>query len=72
MVKYKVDLKRLRSLMNQALHTYRACLAAIDNGDRDAAVRQQLAAVEALDKFNDQLLRDLDRMGTQVKTTWVP
>ena len=70
---YKVNTKLLRSQFEQMTLAYRACMKACDNNDHKHAVSLQLAAVEAGQAFEDQLLKELERMRTGApKKTWAP
>lgn len=71
-MKYKVNIRLLRGLFNQMLHAYRACIQACDNGDHKHAVALQLQAVESCKLFEEQLLKELDRMRKQPRQTWAP
>lgn len=73
MKKYKPNLTKLRSHLQQAIHSYKACLQAMQNGDRKRAVSLQLLAIDSLNEFNNVLIEELDRMRTGVKEApWIP
>lgn len=69
---FKPNITRLRDLLQQGVLAYRACLQAIKNGDRKKAVKLQLIAVDSFNKFNDQLLEDLEHMRKPPQGTWAP
>lgn len=74
MTSYKVQTNKLRKLFRQAEQSYRASITAADNGDYKNAVAMQLSAVESMQAFEDQLLKELDRMrtGKPGAKVWAP
>ena len=69
---FNPDLKKLRSELRQAKLAYDACIAAMQNGDRDKAVKLQLLAIDSLNEFNNQLLEDLEHMRKPPRKVWAP
>ena len=67
---------KLRRLLDQAVLSSRACIKAMENGDRKHAVTLQLAAIEAIDSWNDELLKQLETMrkveSGEMRKTWAP
>ena len=70
---FKPNMTVLRSELRQATQSYQACLSAMQNGDHKNAVTLQLSAIESLNQFNEQLLKDLEQMRKgKPRRTWAP
>lgn len=63
---------KLKKLWRQAKLDYDSCLQATELGNKKEAVERQLLAIDSLNKFNDQLLVELDRIGTKPNKIWAP
>ena len=74
-MKYKPSkdkLAELRSQYQQVKASYDASISAMRNGDLKNSVSFQLAAIEALNVFNDTLLKEQARMRTGIKQDRIP
>ena len=69
---YKPDFTKLNGDFRETKHAYEACMQAMKNGRYDEAVKYQLLAIDALNNFNDKLLRELEFMRRKPRYTWAP
>lgn len=68
--KHVPDFKKLSGLYRQAKLSYDACIQAMKNDNHKEAVELQLHAIDSLNMFNNQLLRELDWMNKPPRQTW--